>query len=164
MKRYRPARELLSEIESLLKSNRPSFHESPLDKVIELVCTGRHYTWMGIYLVVGEKNELLGTATDPQPGSSALPESSSKVLISIKLVGHEFGFFEVESEDEYAFGAADRIFLEKVADKLARFLAGPGKYIVRKARNMAVAAGSTPQARAPQPATKSVRSAAAGDK
>ena len=164
MKTYRPARELLSEIESLLTSNRPSFHDSPFDKIIELLCTGRHYAWMGIYLAVGEKNELLSTATAPHPGASALPESSSKVLVSIKLAGHEFGFFEVESEHEYAFGAEDRVLLENVADLLARFLAGPGKYIMRKARNVALIAKSTPQARAPQPASKSVRSAAVGEK
>jgi|SRR5581483_289575 len=164
MKTYRPARELLSEIELLLKKNRPSFHESPLDEVVELLCAGRHYAWMGIYLAVGKKNELLSKAADPHAVKTALAGSQSKVLISIKVGQHEFGFIEVESERENAFGSEDRVLLEKVADILARFLAGRGKYLMRKARTSAAAVSAQPQARAPQSQPKTVRSAAVGEK
>jgi hypothetical protein len=40
----------------------------------------------------------------------------------------------VESDHENAFGAEDQVLLEAVADALARFLAGRGKYLVRRAR------------------------------
>jgi hypothetical protein len=40
----------------------------------------------------------------------------------------------VESDRQNAFGAQDRVLLEAVADTLARFLAGNGKYLARRAR------------------------------
>ena len=64
----------------------------------------------------------------------ALPETRSKILISIKLASRELGVLSVESDREGAFGAEDRVLLEGVADSLARFLAGRGKYLARKAR------------------------------
>lgn len=162
MKTYRPARELRAEIELLLKNNRPSFHQSPLDEVVELLCAGRHYAWMAIYLAVGQKNEALSTGADPHPGSTAAVAEKTRILISMKLAGRELGFIEVESQT--GFSSEDRVLLENVADVLARFLAGRGKYIMRKARTAAASAESSPQARAPQPARNSVRSAAAGEK
>lgn len=154
MKTYRPARELLAEIELLLKNNRPSFHKSPLDEVVELLCAGRHYAWMAIYLAVGQKNELLSTGTDPHPGSTAAPTEKTRILISMKLAGHEYGFVEVQSET--SFKSEDRVLLENVAGVLARFLAGPGKYIMRKARQTGNSQERTPE-------KHTVRSAAAGD-
>jgi len=164
MKTYRPARELLADVERLLANTRPSFHESPLDEVVELLCAGRHYTWMGIYLVVAQKNELLSKGTDPHPGQTALPGSKSKILISIQIAGREVGLLDVESDREYAFGAKDRVLLENVADVLARFLTGRGKYIMRKARQSAAPPESKSQGRAPQTAPQTVRFAAVGEK
>ena len=164
MKTYRPARELLADVERLLANTRPSFHESPLDEVVELLCAGRHYTWMGIYLVAAQKNELLSKGADPHPGQTALPGSKSKILISIQIAGREVGLLDVESDREYAFGTKDRVLLENVADVLARFLTGRGKYLMRKARIPAGVATAQPQARGPQSQSKIVRSAAVGEK
>src|SRR5438477_5395215 len=119
---------------------------------------------MDIYLAVGKKNELLSKGADPHPGQTALPNSKSKILISIKLAGRELGLLDVESDREYAFGAKDRVLLEKVADVLARFLTGRGKYLMRKARIQAGVATAQPQARGPQSQSKIVRSAAVGEK
>jgi putative methionine-R-sulfoxide reductase with GAF domain len=57
----------------------------------------------------------------------------------LKLAGRELGVLDVESDRENAFGSKDRVLLENVAQLLARFLAGPGKYIARKARTAAMA-------------------------
>ena len=40
----------------------------------------------------------------------------------------------MESDHENAFGVDDRVLLEGVADAVARFLVGRGKYLARKAR------------------------------
>ena len=64
----------------------------------------------------------------------ALAETRSKILISMKLASRELGVLSVESDREGAFGAEDRVLLEGVADSLARFLTGRGKYLARKAR------------------------------
>jgi putative methionine-R-sulfoxide reductase with GAF domain len=169
VKPYRSARELLAQVDRTLAA-KPSVRHSPLEDVIEVLCSGRHYTWMGIYLTLGKSTAqpLLQAGRDQHPGQVALPGTRSKILVSMKLASRELGVVAVESDRENAFGAEDRVLLESVADRLARFLAGPGKYIVRKAREAAAAAPhpeAKPQARAPQSATAgTVLSAAVGEK
>lgn len=153
LKTYRPPRELLVEIGRVLATNKPSFHHSPLEDVIELLCRGRHYTWMGIYLAVAKSvpPQLLGAGHDSRPGKMELPETRTKILVAMKLGSRELGVLDVESDQENAFGAEDRVLLENVATLLARFLAGRGKYLVRKACTV-------------QWSAKSGRSAAAAEK
>lgn len=167
LRTYRSARELLSEVKRTLDASKPSFQASPLDDVIELICRGRHYTWMGIYLAVGPRTsqQLLGAGGDTHLTQMALPETRSKILVPIKLAGRQLGILDVESDRENAFGAEDRVLLEDVARRLARFLSGPGKYLVRKARKTEAAApASKPQGRASQPSATAIRSAAVGEK
>lgn len=135
MKVYRPTRQLLADVECLLAASQPSAHCSPLEDVIGLLCQGRHYAWAGIFLAVGENTaqQSLGAGGDA-PDQVALPETRSKVLISMKLASREVGMLSVESDRENGLGAEDRVLLEDVADVLARFLTGPGKYLARKAR------------------------------
>jgi hypothetical protein len=167
LKTYRSARDLLSEVKRALAASKPSFQRSPLDDVIELICRGRHYTWMGIYLAVGPSRppQLLGAGGDAHLGQMALPETRSKILVPIKLGGRQLGIVDVESDRENAFGVEGRVLLEDVATVLARFLSGPGKYLVRKARKIEAAApDSKPQGRASQPSATTIRSAAVGEK
>jgi hypothetical protein len=135
LKVYRSSRQLLADVERLLAASQPSPHDSPMDDVIDLLCRGRHYAWAGIFLAVGENapQQSLGAGGDA-PDEVALPETRSKILISMKLPSREVGVMSVESDRENGFGADDRVFLEAVADVLTRFLTGPGKYLARKAR------------------------------
>jgi len=166
MKTYLSPHELEARVEHELTSNRPSFHHSPLEDVIEILCEGRHYSWMGIYLAAGEKSQqLLEGGQDAHPAQVALPETRSKILVAIKLAGHELGVLAVESDRENAFSSEDRVLLENVATRLARFLSGPGKYIVRKAKQAAeqkVAKSSGPKF--DTAGARTVRSAAVGEK
>ncbi len=135
MKVYRPKRQLLADVDRLLAASPAFAHHSPLEDVIDLLCYGRHYAWVGIFLAVGENvaQHSLGAGGDT-PGEVALPETRSKILISIKLASRELGVLSVESARENAFSPEDRVLLEAVADRLARFLSGRGKYLARKAR------------------------------
>lgn len=135
MKVYRSTRQLLADVQGVLAASRPSFHHSPLQDVIELLCRGRHYAWVGIFLAVGENSprHSLGAGSD-RPDQVELPETRCKILISMKLASRELGVLSVESEDKNGFGFEDRVLLEEVADALARFLAGRGKYLARSAR------------------------------
>ena len=162
MKIYRSARELLAEIEQLLATNKPAFGCSPLDRVIEMLVKGRHYSWMGIYLTVGEKSQhLLGASGDAGLSTTALPQSRSKMLVEMKLASREIGVLAAESDREFPFGSEDRVLLENVANVLARFLAGPGKYLVREAREKAAASNAAVPTRGPQSASRNHRTAAA---
>ena len=144
MRRYRPTRNLFAEIERVLRASRPSFHRSPLDEVIDLLCQGRNYTWLGIYLTTeGSRHpQLVDARGDMHPGELALSGTRSKILVSMKLGSRELGVLAAESNVENAFAGEDRVLLEKVAARLARFLTGPGQYIARKARGAESGAGS----------------------
>ena len=129
MKTYHPPRELIHSIRQILEHAEPSFHQSPLQPVLDLLCTGRHYPWAGIHLLAGGNVSETGNHL----GKMNLPESRTKILITIKLASHEFGVLAVESDQKHGIGPQDRVLLEQVAGLLARFFAGRGKYIVRKA-------------------------------
>ena len=140
MKIYRNTVAVFDEIERRLATTAPSLPPSPLPEIIELLCCARHYTWVGIYITAGASDRrLLGAGGEPHPAQMARAETKSKVLVSMKLAGRELGVLDVESDRENAFRPADRVLLENVANLLARFLAGPGRYVARKARAQVIA-------------------------
>lgn len=58
MKRYQSAREVLAAIDQTLKTSKASktgAKSRPLDDVLDVLYEGRHYFWIGIYLVVGRE-------------------------------------------------------------------------------------------------------------
>ena len=149
LKVYRSTFPLLADIECLLASAQPSFVNSPLEEVVDLLCRGRHYAWVGIFLATGNdaSQHPLCAGTDGQtqavPAQVILHGTRCKILISLKLASRELGVLSVESDRENAFGAEDRVLLEGVADALARFLAGRGKYLACKARQQTTASPSS---------------------
>jgi len=144
MKSYRPTQKLVADIEQLLSANRPSFNHSPLEEVAELLISGRHYSWVGIYLTLAKNSSSPLQESGVHPAYVAVPGTVKKVVVSIKIAGRELGFINAESNREDAFGAEDRVLLERVAGLLARFLTGTGKYLLLKSRE----AGPLPQAAA----------------
>lgn len=134
MKMYRPAQSILADIQRTLAA-KPSIHHSPLETVAGLLCEGRHYSWVGIYLTLDPKSSpaLLQDASQLHPGQIAHPATRKKIIITMKIAGREVGTLNVESSHEDSFGSEDRVLLERVAELLARFLTSAGKYLVRKA-------------------------------
>ena len=56
MKTYRSTRNLLTDVKQLLASRAVySPRTSPLERAVEILFKGRHYYWIGIYLVVGDR-------------------------------------------------------------------------------------------------------------
>jgi putative methionine-R-sulfoxide reductase with GAF domain len=133
MKKYKSTAELLAEIKNVLENDKPRAHFSPLEEVVELLQAGRHYGWAGIYIAVDSESRAAQV-----PARIELAETRSKILVSMKLSGREYGILSVESERKM-FRPEDRVSLERVAHLGARFLAGPGGYLVRKARRSALA-------------------------
>ena len=132
MRTYRSTRDLLADVKKVLADNRPSFHHSPLEEIAGLLCEGRHYSWVGIYLTLDEKSSsaLLEEALI-KPNQVAVHGTRKKIVVAMRVGGRELGFLNVESDRESAFGSEDRVLLDRVAGMLARFLAGPrGKYLV----------------------------------
>jgi putative methionine-R-sulfoxide reductase with GAF domain len=137
MRPYLSTQKLVADVEQLLSSNRPSFHHSPLEKLVELLISGRHYSWVGIYLTLDRNSSSPLEESGLHPAQVAVPGTVKKVVISVKIAGRELGFLSVESDCEDAFGAEDRVLLERVAALLARFLTGTGKYLLLKSRRPA---------------------------
>jgi putative methionine-R-sulfoxide reductase with GAF domain len=133
VKKYHSASQLVSSIERLLEVNRPSFQHSPLEEVAGLLLSGRHYSWAGIYLTLEKQSSSRLQEAGVHPAHLAVPGTVKKIVVAIKIAGREIGFLNVESDRESAFGAEDRVLLERVAGLLARFLTGRGKYLVRRA-------------------------------
>src|SRR5574341_2294210 len=84
-------------------------------------------------------------------------ETKSEIVVPIKIAGKVLGVIDVESDRENAFGKTDRVLLQEVARRLARFLASRGRYLVRNAREAAEASGGPARAY-PASAEKSVKS------
>jgi len=162
-KPYRPPREVLAEVEQVLARRYQPSDPSPLDAVAELLHEGRHYFRTGISLVVGERVERQAWRGPAQPGGATRSELSQP----IKLAGRVLGVIEAESDRAEAFSSEDRVLVKEVAERLARFLTGRGKYLVRKARE--AAGGSAKAASSPerhQPSSERAtapRAAAAGE-
>jgi putative methionine-R-sulfoxide reductase with GAF domain len=141
LRTYRSTRNLLADVKKVLADNRPSFHHSPLEEIAGLLCEGRHYSWVGIYLTLDEKSSsaLLEEALI-KPNQVAMHGTRKKIVVAMRVGGRELGFLNVESDRESAFGSEDRVLLDRVAGLLARFLAGPrGKYLVLKAAKVSPA-------------------------
>lgn len=130
MKSYRSAAAIVSDIERVLIGNRPSFQHSPLEDVLRLLSDGRHYSWIGIYLLSDKNSSPVSLQETAHAASIAVPGTRKKVLVSLKIAGRELGFLDVESDRTEAFGTVDRVLLERVASLLARFLMGRGKYLL----------------------------------
>lgn len=169
-KPYRPPRELLAEVEQILARRYSPTDDSPLDQTAELLHEGRHYSSVRISLVVGGRAERQVLRSSVPPGSETRSElTQSKLSQPIKLVGRVLGAIEVESDREYAFSPKERVLMKEVATRLARFLTGRGKYLVRKAREAAAARAASASASSErhQPASERAaapRAAAAGEK
>jgi len=135
LRTYRSTRNLLADVKKVVADNRPSFHRSPLEQIAGLLCEGRHYSWVGIYLTLDEKSSsALLEETLIKPNQVAVHGTRKKIVVAMRVGGRELGFLNVESDRESAFGSEDRVLLDRVAGLLARFLAGPrGKYLVLKA-------------------------------
>jgi hypothetical protein len=79
---------------------------------------------------------------------------------------HEFGALEVQGENGQPLGAEDRVLLKRVAGQLAKYLHGPGRYLMRKAREAAAQQSASPQSRGYQPESQKTQArtlAAAGE-
>jgi putative methionine-R-sulfoxide reductase with GAF domain len=134
LRTYVSTHELLAQAEQIVSTSQPSFHNSPLDQITDLVSRGRHYAWIGIYLTATANASRLVGAGGDQPGMVSSPNMKSKVLVSLRMAGREIGVLDVESDRENAFGSEERVFLEELAGLLAHFLTGRGRYLARKAR------------------------------
>ena len=148
MKTYRTPQELEARIETAL-ARKAGPKNTPLDEVAEILGDGRHYSWIGIYLVAGEIQKPGASA-----GKTAVRAVQRHAVIPVALGQHVYGAIEVQSEKGKALTGQDRILLKRVAERVAKYLHGPGAWLVRKAREAAAEPQPAPQERGHQPASE----------
>lgn len=172
MKRYRSPREVLAEVEKVL-AGRASVAAplSLLDQTLDILYHARHYFCIGISLSAGEQMVRQAFRGPVPPGDTHAGERDSagarcSIVVPIQIGRRVLGAIDVESDREYAFGREDRVLLQRVAARLARYLSTRGKHVLRRLREQAqpvadAAAIAVPgpgvAIRAAQPAKKSVK-------
>jgi hypothetical protein len=142
VKTYRPAPKLLSEIDELLGAKYAPGVQ-PLQRALMLLLEGRNYARL----------ELEMDFRDSQEGRVP-PEGRgrSEYRVPVRIGAHVYGHLRAFGEGERAFSGEDRVLLKEVAERLAKFLATKGKYVLFRARQLAAV-----------PAETSTLQAAAGD-
>ncbi|HZQ92723.1 MAG TPA: GAF domain-containing protein [Terriglobales bacterium] len=187
MKTYRSTREVAARARQALDAASPtSLGPSALEQVAEILHQSRHYFWVGIFLVLGDK-AVRYAAAGPQTSCSAMElghgnvgtaaasgalkvsadvsrdatyvqcfaEVKSELVAPIRLGTQVFGVLDLESDQLGGFGEEERILAKQVAADVARFLAGRGRYIVRRARRDAGLEVPAPRASTPRPQPQS---------
>jgi putative methionine-R-sulfoxide reductase with GAF domain len=163
LKTYRSTREVLAQIQRDLATARlaPGSNE-PLEKVVETLSRGRHYLWVGLYLVVGDKL-IRSCYRGPQPLADSVELGDGNLGTAAKTgvaqifqdvsagLSSDKSLSETKSEavqpiklvtrvlgvvavqSAQRFRPEDRVLLKQVSVLLARFLTGRGKYLLRRA-------------------------------
>jgi len=121
------AQQIVKEVERLLA--RPRGGAEALEAVAGLLQTNRRYSWVGIYVVAGEKMRR-HAETSATPGSETAPAG---IAAAIRTASRTLGMIEAQG----AFSYEDQVLLKRVAALVAKFLTGPGKGLLRKAREEA---------------------------
>lgn len=133
MHRILSSRALLAEIDRVLSAKRAHWGQSPLDELVAILCDGRGYESIAIFLAI--------------PGRSDEPSRrTAQLLVPIRMGRRLLGVIEVNG---VRAPHADELLLKQVATRLARFLTGNGKWLARRVRELkspgarsAMAAGS----------------------
>lgn len=136
MKRYRPVREVLADIEQIL-AQKYAAGAHPLSEVVELLVDGRHYGRVELVLdltAVRERRYVVGA----EPA-----QVQSEIKAQLQLATHSYGELVVKDGRPNAFKSEDRVLVKEVAEQVALFLAGKGKHVVLQGRVQA-GAGHSP--------------------
>ena len=135
MKTYRSARDILNAVEGELRHPHRTAGALPLERAAALLCDGRHYEVVEIRL------------------APSVPTISGGYQVPIRIGTRVLGVITVASGCARALSIEDRVLLERVAARLARFLTSNGRYILRHAREAAAGDDGTPSARSARSAS-----------
>ncbi len=134
VKTYRSAKQVLSEIQPLMKELRPSPHQpSVLVRVVKLLHDARNYEKVGISLEAG--GQVVRSAVCGPDLESSASQGHRDLTMPIQLLTQHLGTLRAKSHA--GFTGEDRVLLKETAALLARYLTTNGRYLMRKAREAA---------------------------
>ncbi|MGH9509189.1 MAG: GAF domain-containing protein [Terriglobales bacterium] len=144
MKRYRSPRDVLAEVDKVLAGRATVVAPfSLLDQTLDVLYRARHYSWIAIHLNAGEQSLAFRQAfRGSEPDSGSAP-TGMRFTTPIRIGRRVLGAMEAESDREYAFGRDERVLLERVATRIALYLATRGKHILRRLRDQAQPSGES---------------------
>jgi len=168
LKTYRLPRTVVAEIKQLIASDKPSPRPpSVLVRILKLLSESRNYMAAGVLLMINDR-EVLRAFSGPQ---AAVSRPGAGLAVPIKIASHTLGSLRVQLAAGHGFSPEERVLLHDVAEILARYLSGKGKYLVRKTREALreTTAANSGETRGYQPASDKgggleSRRVAAGDK
>jgi hypothetical protein len=166
LKTYRSPRVVISELKRLISADKPSPHPpSVLVRIAKLLCESRNYESTGIFLVV-DGREVPRAFSGPGSGTS---RPDAELGVPIKIASRTLGCLRATAMPGHDLGAEDRVLLHNVAEMLARYLTGKGRYLSRKAREAVRESAAGSEIRGYQPSSDKSgamesRRAAAGEK
>ena len=148
--RYHSIQNVLSAIRKVLVVGRVRSRVDAgevLEQVADLLCTGRNYRWVEIYLTAGER-------TSTSEITEADPDNFTAVTFKfrIRIANHTLGVIVIEPFKAEFAGSKERVLMEQVAKLLARYLTlDRGKGLLRKAReNSRATAAAALESRQPE--------------
>jgi hypothetical protein len=131
VKTYRSAKQVLSQIQPLIRELRPSPHQpSALVRVAKLLHDGRNYDKVAISLEAGGQ-VVRSAVCGPDLETPGGPRRS-ELRLPIQILTQHLGTLSAESHA--GFTGEDRVLLKESASLLARYLTTNGRYLMRKAR------------------------------
>ena len=131
MKTYRLPRNVVAEIKRLIASDKPSPRPpSVLVRILKLLCESRHYERAGIFLAVNGREVPRAFGGTQAAAGEPRPELS----VPIKIASHSLGSLRVQLAPGHGFSGKERVLLHEMAEIIALYLSGKGKYLVRKTR------------------------------
>jgi len=167
LKTYRSPRNVVAQIEQLIAANKPSPRPpSALARILKLLCESRNYQRAGVFLAVNGREVPRAFGGTQAAADEPRPELS----VPIKIAGHALGSLRVQLAPGHTFSPEEHVLLHEVAEVLALYLTGKGKYLVRKTREALrdSAAASSGETRGYQPSSDKsgieILRAAAGEK
>jgi hypothetical protein len=167
LRTYRLPRNVVSQIEQLIATDKPSPRPpSALARILKLLCEDRHYERAGVFLAVDGREVPRAFGGTQAAAGEPRPELS----VPIKISSYSIGSLRVQLAPGHAFSSQERVLLHEVAEILALYLSGKGKYLVRKTREALreSAAADSGETRGYQPSSDKssteTRRAAAGEK
>ena len=167
MKTYRLPRNVVAEIKQLVASDKPSPRPpSALVRILKLLSESRHYERAGVFLMVGGR-DVPRAFSGPQ---AAAGEPGPELSVPIKIASHTLGSLRMRLTPGHGFSPEERVLLHEVAEIIALYLSGKGKYLVRKAQEALreTTAANSGETRGYQPASDKggpeTHRVAAGDK
>ncbi len=147
MKTYSSAAAVLAQVERALAARystgvrmKPSpqvqhARWGPLGGVLELLRAARNYSRVELSLDLDEQHAVeISVAAEGKEDTGTRSEYATAVTVA----GRQAGQLRVFHEHADAISQPDRVLLKRVARQLALFLAGEGRYVLRRARQRSV--------------------------